>query len=342
MAAISTERLLPQLKQPLQALYVLHGEEALLRIEALDAIRAAAKEQGYLNRETHTPDTAADWQDFLASANSIGLFAELKLLEIHLPGGKPGKAGGEALEQLAANLPPDTVTVILLPKLERAQTQATWFAALIRSGTVAEAKAVDAQALPGWIRGRLAQHQLSIDNEALALFAERVEGNLLAAKQEIDKLALLYPAGHELGIAETEAAVADVARFDVFQLAAAWMSGEPVRVVRLLEGLEADGEEPVMLLWMLADDIRTLIRLTAALKQGQTVAQVRNSLRLWGSKQQLAPLAVRRIATPRLIAALQECARIDRIIKGAETGEAWPAIRQLLVSLAGYSELKTK
>ena len=162
-----------------------------------------------------------------------------------------------------------------------------------------------------------------------------MEGNLLAAKQEIDKLALLYPAGHELGIAETEAAVADVARFDVFQLAAAWMSGEPARVVRLLEGLEADGEEPVMLLWMLADDIRTLIRLTAALKQGQTVAQVRNSLRLWGSKQQLAPLAVRRIPTPRLIAALQECARIDRIIKGAETGEAWPAIRQLLVSLAG-------
>ena len=335
MAAISTERLLPQLKQPLQALYVLHGEEALLRIEALDAIRAAAKEQGYLNRETHTPDTAADWQDFLASANSIGLFAELKLLEIHLPGGKPGKAGGEALEQLAANLPPDTVTVILLPKLERTQTQAKWFAALSRSGTVAEAKAVDAQALPGWIRGRLAQHHLSIGNEALALFAERVEGNLLAAKQEIDKLALLYPAGHELGIAETEAAVADVARFDVFQLAAAWMSGEPARVVRLLEGLEADGEEPVMLLWMLADDIRTLIRLTAALKQGQTVAQVRNSLRLWGSKQQLAPLAVRRIATPRLISALQECARIDRIIKGAETGEAWPDIRQLLVSLAG-------
>lgn len=335
MAAISTERLLPQLKQPLQALYVLHGEEALLRIEALDAIRAAAKEQGYLNRETHTPDTAADWQDLLASTNSIGLFAELKLLEIHLPGGKPGKAGGEAIEQLAANLPPDTVTVILLPKLERAQTQAKWFAALSRSGTVVEAKAVDAQALPGWIRGRLAQHHLSIGNEALALFAERVEGNLLAAKQEIDKLALLYPAGHELGIAEIEAAVADVARFDVFQLAAAWMSGEPARVVRLLEGLEADGEEPVMLLWMLADDIRTLIRLTAALKQGQTVAQVRNSLRLWGSKQQLAPLSVRRIATPRLISALQECARIDRIIKGAETGEAWPAIRQLLVSLAG-------
>ena len=201
MAAISTERLLPQLKQPLQALYVLHGEEALLRIEALDAIRAAAKEQGYLNRETHTPDTAADWQDLLASANSIGLFAELKLLEIHLPGGKPGKAGGEALEQLAANLPPDTVTVILLPKLERAQTQAKWFAALSRSGTVVEAKAVDAQALPGWIRGRLAQHHLSIGNEALALFAERVEGNLLAAKQEIDKLALLHPAGHELSIA---------------------------------------------------------------------------------------------------------------------------------------------
>lgn len=335
MAALSTERLLPQLQQPLQALYVLHGEEDLLRIEALDALRAAAKQQGYLNREVHTADTGFDWQELLASANSIGLFAELKLLEIHIPNGKPGKAGGEALEQLAANLPTDTVTIVLLPKLERAQTQSKWFAALSRHGVVAEAKAVDAQALPGWIRGRLAQQELAIGNEALTLFAERVEGNLLAAKQEIDKLALLYPAGHELSIAETEAAVADVARFDVFQLAAAWMTGDASRVVRLLEGLEADGEEPVMLLWMLADDIRTLIRLTAALKQGQTVAQVRSSLRLWGSKQQLAPLAVRRIATPRLLAALQECARIDRIIKGAENGEAWPAIRQLLVSLAG-------
>lgn len=336
MAAIDTDRLLQQLNAPLQPVYVLHGEEDLLRIEALDALRTAAKAQGYLNHEIHTADTGFDWQELLVSANSVGLFAELKLLEIHIPNGKPGKAGSEALERLADNLLPDTVIIVMLPKLERPQTQAKWFTALSRAGVAAEAKAVDAQTLPAWIRDRLAKHGLSIKHEALTLFAERVEGNLLAAKQEIGKLALLYPAGYQLDIAETEAAVADVARFDTFQLAAAWMAGDTGRVVRLLEGLEAGGEEPVMLLWILADDIRTLLRLTAAFKQGQTVAQVRNSLRLWGSKQQLAPMAVKRIATPRLLAALQECARIDRIIKGAEDGAAWPAIRQLLLSLAGH------
>lgn len=334
MGTLAIEKLPAALASPLHPLYVVHGEEDLLRVEALDALRAAAKAQGYLNRESHTADAGFDWSELLASAGSIGLFADLKLIEVHIPGGKPGKSGGEALERLAADLPPDTVIIVMLPKLERTQTQSKWFAALAAHGTVVEAKAVDEHALPGWIRARLKGHGLDIETEALALFAARVEGNLLAARQEVDKLALLYPDGHLLDASETEAAVADVARFDVFQLSAAWMAGDAPRVLRLLEGLQAEGEEPVMLLWSVAEDIRLLIRLAAAFKQGQTVAQVRNSLRLWGSRQQLAPAAVRRIPPARLVSALQRCAAIDRMIKGAEDGDAWAAMQQLLVELA--------
>ena len=332
MASADIEQLSPD--SPLKPLYVIHGEEDLLRIEALDTLRAAAKRQGYLNREVYTADNTFDWSELLQSAGSAGLFADLKLLEIHIPGGKPGKNGGEALQSLAERLPEDTVTVVMLPKLEKAQTQAKWFGALAAKGIMLEAKAVGTAALPQWIRGRLKTLGLGIESDALTLFAERVEGNLLAAKQEIDKLALLHPQGHTVNMADAEAAVANVARFDVFQLAGAWMKGDGLRVARLLEGLEESGEEPVLLLWAVAEDIRTLIRLTAALKQGQNVQSLRNSLRLWGDKQTLAPMAAGRIHINRLLAALQTCAKIDRIIKGAEDGNAWSEFKRLVIGLA--------
>ncbi|MDO4640855.1 MAG: DNA polymerase III subunit delta [Neisseria sp.] len=334
MSALPLEQLAEHLAGRLSPLYVIHGEEDLLRVEALDALRSAAKQQGYLNREVYTADTNFDWNEMLASANSMGLFADLKLMEIHIPNGKPGKNGGDALQALAERLPEDTVVVVAMPKLEKAQLQTKWFGALSKHGMVLEAQAVAVKALPQWISGRLQRHGLQIEADALALFAERVEGNLLAAKQEIDKLALLYPEGHLVNLQDAQNAVANVARFDVFQLSGAWMSGDAARVVRLTAGLEEEGEEPVLLLWALAEDIRTLIRLTAALKQGQSVSAVRNSLRLWGDKQVLAPKAVKRISISRLIAALQECARIDRMIKGAEAGEAWPAFKQLVTDLA--------
>ncbi|EPF9442987.1 DNA polymerase III subunit delta [Neisseria gonorrhoeae] len=319
---------------PLKPLYVIHGEEELLRIEAVDALRAAAKKQGYLNREAYTADASFDWNELLQTAGSAGLFADLKLLELHIPNGKPGKNGGEALQDFAARLPEDTVTLVLLPKLEKTRLQSKWFAALAAKGEVWEAKPVGAAALPQWIRGRLDKIGLGIEADALALFAERVEGNLLAARQEIDKLALLYPKGHAVNIDEAQTAVANVARFDAFQLAGAWMKGDVPRVCRLLDGLEEEGEEPVLLLWAVAEDVRTLIRLAAALKQGQSIQSVRNSLRLWGDKQTLAPLAVKRISVVRLLDALKTCAQIDRIIKGSEDGDAWTVFKQLVVSLA--------
>lgn len=318
---------------PIKSLYIIHGEEDLLRIEALDQLRNAAKQQGYLNRETYTVDSHFDWQSLLSEVNCAGLFADLKLLEIHIPNGKPGKNGSEALQQLAEKLPEDTCTVVIFPKLEKAQLQSKWFNHLAKNGQIIEAKAITVAQLPDWIKQRLQQHQLNIETDALALFSERVEGNLLAAKQEIDKLALLHPKGHTVNLEDAKQAIANVARFDVFQLAAAWMSGDLPRCQRLLDGLANDNDEPVLLIWALAEDIRTMIRLTAALNQGKNVAQVRNELRLWGEKQTLMPIAANRISPVRQIKALQTCAQIDRQIKGAEIGNAWDTLRQLIKEL---------
>ena len=319
--------------QPLSAAYLIHGEEELLRIEALDAIRSAARSQQYNEREVINIETGFDWASLLSSVHSVGLFADKKLLEIHIPSGKPGKEGAAVLQQLAEQLPEDTCLLLILPKLERLQTQSKWFSSWAKNAQIFEAKAINQNALPQWIKNRLAAQNLNIDNDALALFAEKVEGNLLAAKQEIDKLALIHPAGHIVTLDEAQTVVANVARFDIFQLSAAWMSGNSERVLRLLEGLASEGNEPVLLLWVISEDIRTLIRLLAALKQGKSISEMRQSLRLWGEKQTLAPQAARRIGIRRLLEALQICAYIDRQIKGAEEGNAWAEIKHLFLSL---------
>lgn len=320
--------------QPLSAAYLIHGEEELLRIEALDAIRSAARSQQYNEREVINIETGFDWASLLSSVHSVGLFADKKLLEIHIPSGKPGKEGAAVLQQLAEQLPENTCLLLILPKLERLQTQSKWFSSWAKNAQIFDAKAINQNALPQWIKNRLAAQNLNIDNDALALFAEKVEGNLLAAKQEIDKLALIHPAGHIVTLDEAQTVVANVARFDIFQLSAAWMSGNSERVLRLLEGLASEGNEPVLLLWVISEDIRTLIRLLAALKQGKSISEMRQSLRLWGEKQTLAPQAARRIGIRRLLEALQICAYIDRQIKGAEEGNAWAEIKHLFLSLA--------
>lgn len=328
------------LSRPLSSLYLIYGDEDLLRFEALDALRETAKNQEFAMREAFFVDSKTDWTEILAAVESQGLFSDKKLLEIHIPTGKPGVAGANALIDLAGKLNDDTTVVIFLPKLEKAQTQAKWFATLAKAAQVFEAKAVSAADLPQWIRHRLSAHKLQIDEDALLLFAERVEGNLMAANQEIEKLALLHQAGAVVSLEDAQNAVANVARFDVFQLSNAWLSGDVPRVVRLIDALEAEGEEPILLLWSVSEDIRTLLRLHAALKQGQSIMQVRNPLRLWGEKQTLAPLALKRIGVRRLMNALQTCAVADQQIKGVAQGKAWQTARQMLIELAGKSRVQ--
>lgn len=319
---------------PLASLYIIHGEEDLLRIEELDRLRHIAKMQGFSERESITVDQHFDWSEILLSIDSPTLFADKKLLEIHIPSGKPGRTGSDALVELAEKSHPDTTVIVFLPKLDASQKKAKWFAHLSKAGIVFDAKTVSAADLPSWIERRLQQFGLTIEREALAVFAERVEGNLLAARQEIEKLSLLHPEGSCLSMADAVNAVANVARFDVFQLSSAWLSGDVLRTTRLVDGLAEEGGEPILLLWSVAEDIRILLRLQAGLKQGQTIYQLRNPLRLWGDKQVLAPKALKRIGTRRLLEALQNCALADRQIKGVENGEAWKTVREILVNLS--------
>ncbi|QMT32834.1 DNA polymerase III subunit delta [Conchiformibius steedae DSM 2580] len=335
MPHAAADRFTAALHAPLQAVYVLHGEEELLRLEALDALRAAAAAQGFHERKRLLAEgTTFDWSALAAERQSTGLFAEKKWLEIHVPSGKVGKNGGDALAEWATHPPDNTATVVVLPKLERAQSQSKWFAVLSKHALTYECKAVTPAQLPAWIRARLQRYGLNAESEAAALIAQRVEGNLLAAKQEIDKLALLYPQGHLLTEAEAADTVADVARFDAFQLAAAWMYGDSTRLMRLLDNLSAAENDPVLPLWALADDIRTLLRLSAAQKQGKSAAALRQELRLWNGKDRAAEAALRRLTPARLTAALIECARTDRQIKGAEAGDAWASFKRLIIGLS--------
>lgn len=334
MPQASADALPAQLERGLAPLYLIHGDEALLALEAADAVRAAARRAGYLEREVFSVEGGFDWSELVGSLSSVSLFSSLRLLEIRIPGGKPGTEGAERLAALAAQPPADTVVLIVLPRLERAQLQSKWFQALERAAVVVEAKPVSRAELPGWIARRLKAQGQTLSPGALGFFVDRVEGNLLAARQEIDKLALLYPQG-ELDLASIQDAVASVARFDVFQLSEAWMGGDAARVARMLDGLEAEGEAPVLVLWALAEDVRTLIRLGRGKQEGRNVRELARELRLWGERQRLAEPALARLGSRRLMDALDACARVDRQIKGAEPGEPWHELKRLATQLAG-------
>ncbi|WP_293763518.1 DNA polymerase III subunit delta [uncultured Aquitalea sp.] len=333
MPQLSPDALEAALSRGLAPLYVIHGDEALLALEAADLVRAQSRDMGYQEREVLTVEAGFDWSQLRDAMSSVSLFASLKLLEIRIPGGKPGSEGGEALQRLAEAPPDDTVTLITLPKLERAQQQSKWFSALEKSAVVVEARTVGRQELPGWIARRMKRQGQSLPAEALEFFADRVEGNLLAARQEVDKLALLHPPG-EVSLEQVREAVANVARFDVFHLSEAWLSGDTARVQRMLDGLLAEGESPVLVLWSFTEDVRMLLRLRQGLKEGRQVRDLARELRLWGDKQRLAEPALRRIGPRKLMTALAECARIDQQIKGVDGNDPWHSIRSLATLLS--------
>ena len=264
------DALAPQLAKGLRPIYTIYGDEPLLAQEAADAIRAAARAQGYTERKVFIVAGAHfDWGAVLGAAQALSLFADRQLIDIRIPGGKPGKDGSEALQRYCERLPEDVVTIVTLPKLDKSQQTSAWFLALDAAGVTVRVDAVERNKLSQWIAQRLAaQGQRVEDGETgqrtLSFFADRVEGNLLAAHQELQKLALLHPAGL-LSYAQIEAAVLDVARFDVFKLSEAVLGGQVARVIRMLDGLEAEGEAAVLVHWSLSEDIRAFAtRWTAA------------------------------------------------------------------------------
>ena len=244
------EDLADHLQRGVKALYVVHGDEPLLALEAGDAIRAAARAAGVVERDVLVVEPGFKWDAFLGANANASLFGDRKFVDLRIPSGKPGVEGGKALEAYAANPNPDNVTLVTLPRLDRATQSSAWFSAMAGAGVTVAVYPVDRDALPGWIAARLARQRQRATRETLTFLAEACEGNLLAARQEIEKLALLLPEG-ELAHDAVEAAVADVARFDIFELSEAWLAGDAARAVRILRALEAEGEAPTLAIWQL-------------------------------------------------------------------------------------------
>jgi DNA polymerase-3 subunit delta len=335
---LRADQLRQALARGLAPLYVVHGDEPLLAQEAGDAIRQAARAAGYTERQVHNVAGAhVDWSGILGASAEMSLFAQLQLIEIRIPSGKPGKDGSEALQRYAARLPDDTVTLVSLPKLDGSQLKSAWFGALDAAGVSVRVDPVDRRALPQWLAQRLAaQGQRVQDGElgqhALTFFADRVEGNLLAAHQELAKLALLYPAG-VLAAEQIEQAVLNVARYDVFKLGEAVLGGDAARALRMLEGLQAEGEAAVLVHWSLADDIRLLCRLQTALLGGRPMAMAMREQRVWGAKEKLVERLADRLRDAPLAPLLQGAHVCDGVVKGlrdpAWPGDPWQALRQL-------------
>ena len=328
------------LAKGLRSLYVLHGDEPLLQQEAMDAIRAAARQQGYTERSSYTVAGAHfDWSAVLAAGGSLSLFADKQILEIRIPSGKPGKDGSVALQQLAQSAKDNdsTLTLVSLPRLDKATKTGAWFSALEAKGVTLQVEPVERAALPHWIAQRLAlQGQRVAGGEegprTLQFFADRVEGNLLAAHQEIQKLALLYPAG-ELSFEQVEQAVLNVARYDVFKLSEAVLSGQVARTMRMLDGLQAEGEAEVLVHWALAEDIRTMKRVKDAMAAGKPLPMALRENRVWGPKERLMERVLPRISDAAVASLLQAAHTVDGIVKGLKSPEwpqdSWQALQRL-------------
>jgi DNA polymerase-3 subunit delta len=337
---IRSDQLDAHLGRGLKGLYTIHGDEVLLAQEAGDAIRAAARGAGFSERKVFSVSGAHfDWSAVLGAAQAMSLFAERQLIEIRIPSGKPGKEGSEALQRYCERQPEDVLTLVQLPRLDLAQQKAAWFMALDHAGVVLRVEPVDRKALPAWLAQRLSRQGQRVQageagQRTLAFFADRVEGNLLAAHHELQKLALLHPAG-ELSFEQLESAVLDVARYDLTKLAEAVWTGQVARALRMLDGLRAEGEPPVLVHWTLAEDLRGLARARAALDAGKPLPLALKEARAWGLKERLFERVLPQLADHQLAQLLGAAGICDGVVKGLRhpdwPQDPWEALRRLVL-----------
>lgn len=331
---LRSDQLAAHLAKPLLPIYLVSGDEPLQLNEATDALRAAARAQGYSEREVLQVEAGFDWGALAAAGSNLSLFAERRLIELRMPSGKPGDAGSKALCAYAAAATPDNLLLISCGKLDKQQQKSKWFTALESAGAVIQIWPVEPSALPGWIRQRLQGRGLQPTAEAAQLLAERVEGNLLAAAQEVEKLALLYGGGG-LDAEQVRSAVADSARYDVFELADTALAGDGARCARVLEGLRGEGDDPVLILWALVREVRALAQVAAGQAAGTPLETLFQQHKVWDKRKPLYQAALKRHNLRRWRALLRRAARLDRICKGAEPGNPWDELLQFSLLMAG-------
>lgn len=327
---INPGQLQQSLNKGLAPIYVVSGDEPLLVQECCDSIRAAAKKQGFSERELLHAEHNFDWGLLLASAGSLSLFAEKKIVELRLPGGKPGDKGSKALQEFATVSDDDLLLLLVLPRLDRSQLNSKWIKALEQKGALVQVWPVDAREMPRWIHQRLRTAGLDAEPEAIQILASRAEGNLLAASQEIEKLKLLST--DNLITAEVMSdAVASSARYDVFGLIDRSLAGDAEGAIKTLHGLRAEGVEAPVVLWALAREIRSLLEIGEKLDQGQQLARL---VRIQ-KRQPLVQAALSRLRPRQLEGLLLRARAVDAAIKGGRDQDPWTGLLELTLNLSG-------
>ena len=323
------EQLAAHLERELKAVYVVYGDEPLLVIEAADAIRAAARRSGYDERQVLTALPGFNWVELHHAAGNLSLFGGRTLIDLRIPTGKPGRDGGAAIQDYCARPSPDAVLLVTLPGLDWSDEKAAWLKALTDAGVAVKLIPPNLAQLPAWIASRLRRQQQEADGDALRFIAERVEGNLLAAHQEILKLGLLHPPG-KLSLQQIQDAVLNVARYDLDGLREALLCGDVARLTRTLDGLQQEGEAPPLVLWAITEEVRALAQVKAGLAQRQPLEALLKDARVWGARQAPFKRAVQRVDAACANAALAHAALIDRLIKGAAgAGDVWDELLRL-------------
>lgn len=333
MPTIQASQLKKQLQQGLDSLYVITGNEPLTSHESLDLIRQAARAQGVDERQVFIAERGFDWGSVIQFTQSSSLFSSQRIIELRIPNGKPGIEGSKTLLNLLKSPLVDTTLIIQLPALDRDAKKSAWFKALEKTATVVQVNEVPPNQLPKWIAERLNQQNQTTDTETLHFLAHQVEGNLLAANQEIQKLGLLYPEG-KLSDEEVKAAVLNVSRHDPFQLAEAVLSGDVQRTVLILNSLQDEGEKPIQVLYPLTWSFKPLTQLKMAYSRGESLDPILTRARIFGPKQRLLKNVVRSLNIKQIDRTLQKLADIDQISKGVQSGDAWHEISRLCFGLA--------
>jgi DNA polymerase III subunit delta len=331
---LSGDNLAASLARQLGPIYLVSGDEPLLVNEAADAIRVRARAAGFTERELHVVERGFDWQGLLAGSRALSLFAERKIIEIRMANPTPGEQGADAIVDLAAQPSADNLVLIITGKMDGRTQSSRWVSAVEKHGVFVQIWPLDLARLPAWIRERLGRHKLQADAAAAALLAERVEGNLLAAHQEVEKLALLLPPGPVTAETVLEA-VADSARFDVLQLGEAAMRGQAARALRVLEGLHGEDVEPTLVLWAVNKDLQWIAKAQHLMRKGQTADAAMNAIYVWRPRQVAMKQALARLKPAAVHALLLDAERADQAIKGVLRIDPWAQLERLVARLAG-------
>ena len=336
---VKPEQLEQHLKKSLAPVYFISGDEPLRVMEAADAVRARARQQGYSERDVLTVQQGFDWTALASAGDNLSLFSERRIIDLRIPTGRPGKEGAQALRDFAEQLPDDTLLLVTAGKLEKAARKGKWVQALDTAGVTVFVWPLDANGLSAWVRQRMQQRGLQPTVAAVARLAERIEGNLLAGVQEIEKLFLLHGAG-PLDADDIDQAVVDSARFDVYVLADSALAGEGGRSVRILHGLRAEGVAAPVVLWALAKDIRLLVQMADRIASGESLSAVLARFRVWANRKPQFSAALKRLKRNDCHALLHQCATVDRVIKGRAAGSDWDELLHLTLQLAGVNVLQ--